>query len=94
MNYISTIKITVKSVSILDLKAGDFHIEFPKLVNGVTEISKQPIKDIKIEGNVITLVFDAFVYNQKFNIVCNSKSELNFDKDNILRNTSEKHIVL
>ncbi|BCZ48955.1 hypothetical protein psyc5s11_50220 [Clostridium gelidum] len=88
-NKVQSIKITVKNGSSLDLKSSDFHIEFPKLVNEVTEISKQPIKDIKIEGNVITLVFDAFVYNQKFNIVCDSKSELNFDKDSIKFNLGD-----
>lgn len=82
-NKVQSIKITVKNSSNLDLKASDFHIEFPKMVNGVTEISKQPIKDIKVEGDVITLVFDPFVYNQKFNIVCDSKSEINFNKEDI-----------
>lgn len=37
-NKVQSIKITVKNTSSLDLKASDFHIEFPKLVNGVTEI--------------------------------------------------------
>ncbi|AGF59120.1 putative peptidase [Clostridium saccharoperbutylacetonicum] len=82
-NQVKSIQITVKDASNYNFKASDFHIEFPTVVNGATQISKQAVKDIKIEGNKITLSFDAFAYNQKFNIVCDANSKLNFNKDNI-----------
>jgi len=80
-NQVKSIKLNIKDGSIANLKATDFHIEFPQLVNGNTQIVKKSIKDIKIEGNVITLVFDSFAYNQKFSIICDANS--NFNKEDI-----------
>lgn len=82
-NQVKSIKFTVKGEAVGNLKATDFHIEFPQLVNGTTQIVKKPIKDIKIEGNAVTLVFDAFAYNQKFSIICDANSKLNFSKEDI-----------
>lgn len=82
-NQVKSIKLTVKDGSTGNLKATDFHIEFPQLVNGNTQIVKKPIKDIKIEGNIITLTFDAFAYNQKFSIVCDANSNFSFNKEDI-----------
>lgn len=82
-NQVKSIKLTVKDGSTGNLKATDFHIEFPQLVNGNTQIVKKSIKDIKIEGNIITLTFDAFAYNQKFSIVCDANSNFSFNKEDI-----------
>lgn len=87
-NQVQTIKFKVKDLSINNLKADNFHIEFPKIVDESVEISKHPVKSIKKQGNEITLIFDSFSYNQDFNVIC-SNSKLSFGKKDIKFNLGD-----